>query len=186
MSDNGKGAILLFSCLFAFFLSTCLFWFFRAKGQRREKPLLSLYFQRLDPRAKLPIRASDQSVGWDFSAIDSQTIPPRSRAWVRTGLATAVPLGYYLRAAPRSGLASKYAIDVGAGVIDADYRGEVKILLINSGTQKFCIQPGDRIGQGILERAGEYEPVWVEELPETDRGTKGFGSSGVHAQSTTS
>ena len=90
-----------------------------------------------------------------------------------------MPRGTYGRIAPRSGLAAKHGVDVGAGVIDADYRGEVKILLINHSDVKFDIKKGDRIAQLVLERISLAELNEVSELEETQRGQKGFGSTGV-------
>ena len=84
----------------------------------------------------------------------------------------------YGRMAPRSGLALKFGIDVLAGVIDADYRGEVLCLLINLGEENFQISAGDRIAQLIIEKVAINEPLWTEELPATQRGVLGFGSTG--------
>lgn len=93
-------------------------------------------------------------------------------------ISIAVPAGTYGRVAPRSGLASKHGIDTGAGVIDADYRGPVKVLLFNFGEKEFEINEGDRVAQLIVERIYTPEVVVVEELEETVRGAGGFGSTG--------
>ena len=94
----------------------------------------------------------------------------------------ACPEGTYGRVAPRSGLALKHSIDVGAGVIDADYRGEVGVILFNFGTKDFEIKEGDRIAQLVLEKIELSEVLEVQELDETVRGEGGFGSTGVEAE----
>lgn len=100
---------------------------------------------------------------------------------VGTGLKMAIPTGYYGRVAPRSGLAVKNFIDVGAGVIDEDYRGELKVLLFNFGDQEFTVNKGDRIAQMVLEKYSQARLVTVAEgeLDSTERGVGGFGSTGV-------
>lgn len=90
----------------------------------------------------------------------------------------AIPEGCYGRVAPRSGLAIKFAIDVGAGVVDADYRGNLSILLFNFAPQEFNLKKGDRVAQLICEKILRPELEEVEKLDETERGDKGFGSSG--------
>jgi dUTP pyrophosphatase len=96
-----------------------------------------------------------------------------------TDIAVAIPEGHYGRVAPRSGLALKNFIDVGAGVIDADYRGPIGVLIFNFGDVSFKIGRGDRIAQLILERISTPYVEVVQELPETERGSGGFGSTGV-------
>ncbi|KAH8914328.1 dUTP diphosphatase, partial [Atractiella rhizophila] len=101
-----------------------------------------------------------------------------ARHLVKTGMAIAVPSGCYGRVAPRSGLAVKHGITTGAGVVDEDYRGEVRVLLFNLSAQSFSIKRGDRIAQLVLERIYTPEVVEVQELSETVRGEDGFGSTG--------
>jgi dUTP pyrophosphatase len=108
-------------------------------------------------------------------------IPPQERAVVKTGLSVACPPGTYARIAPRSGLAVKKFIDCGAGVVDADYRGEVGVVLFNFGKEPFEVKKGDRIAQLILEQISMVDAVQVEELTDTVRGAGGFGSTGVSA-----
>ena len=98
---------------------------------------------------------------------------------VKTDLSIACPPGTYARIAPRSGLAVKKGIDCGAGVVDADYRGNVGVVLFNFGTEDFVVEVGDRIAQLILEKINMAPVVEVEELTETERGAGGFGSTGV-------
>lgn len=131
--------------------------------------------------ATLPTRGSALSAGHDLYAADAIAVPARGKALVSTGLAIAVPAGTYGRIAPRSGLASKHSIDVGAGVVDADYRGEVKVLLFNYGDEDFKVAKGDRVAQLILERVHMAPLRQVEDLEATLRGAGGFGSTGGFA-----
>jgi len=101
--------------------------------------------KKLDPNAKLPVLGSVNAAGYDLHASAEAVVPGRGKVLVATGLAFAIPVGNYGRIAPRSGLAAKHSIDVGAGVIDADYRGEVRILLFNHSDTDFAIKEGDRI-----------------------------------------
>ena len=106
-------------------------------------------------------------------------VPARGRALLKTDLAIAVPAGTYGRVAPRSGLALKAGIDTGAGVIDADYRGNVGVILFNHSDTDFAVAAGDRIAQLILEAIVTPPVAAVDELDDTDRGAGGFGSTGV-------
>jgi dUTP pyrophosphatase len=137
-----------------------------------------LLFKRLHPAARLPTRGSEGAAGLDLYAIERVTIAPGARAAVRTGLAAAVPEGFYGRVAPRSGLAVRHGIDVLAGVIDSDYRGEILCALVNHGDAPFEVEPGARVAQLVVEAIARPEPDWAEELPETSRGAGGFGSTG--------
>ena len=101
-----------------------------------------------------------------------------------TGLAVGLPRGIYRRIAPRSGLANKKRINVSGGVIDADYTGEVKVILMNHGTQDCLIQAGERIAQIIVQKINTETAVQVEHLANTDRGTKGFGSTDLNPRRT--
>ena len=138
----------------------------------------SLSFKRLDPRATLPARGSALSAGLDICSIEDVTIEPKQRALVPTGLAVAIPEGYYGRVAPRSGLATRNGLDVLAGVIDADYRGELRCLLHNTGDETISLAAQSKICQLIIEKIITPEAVWVDEIGETDRGSGGFGSTG--------
>lgn len=140
--------------------------------------MVFLKFQKLDSRAILPSRGSSEACGLDLYSIEDHLVGSGQRIAVRTGLAVALPKNFYGRIAPRSGLALKMGIDVLGGVIDFDYRGEIKCLVINFGEQEFKINSGDRIAQLIVERVAILEPKWVSQLVETSRGNTGFGSSG--------
>jgi dUTP pyrophosphatase len=137
-----------------------------------------LLFKRLHPEARLPSRGSARAAGLDLCAIERVTLAPGSRAAVRTGLAVAIPEGFYGRVAPRSGLAVRHGIDVLAGVVDSDYRGEILCALVNHGTEAFEIEPGARVAQLVVEAIATPEPAWADDLEETERGAGGFGSTG--------
>ncbi len=137
-----------------------------------------LRFKRLDERATLPTRGSDASAGLDIYSIEDLSIEPKQRVLARTGLAVAVPKGFYGRVAPRSGLAVKNGLDVLAGVIDSDFRGEVCCALLNTGDETLTLPAGSRLCQLIIEQIITPTPTWSEELDKTARGAGGFGSTG--------
>ena len=138
-----------------------------------------LKFLRLHPAAQLPTRGSARAAGLDLYSIEAATLGPGGgRAAVRTGLAVAIPAGFYGRVAPRSGLAVNNGLDVLAGVIDGDYRGEIVCAVINHGRESFTLEAGQRVAQLIVEAIVTPEPVWADALDETARGAGGFGSTG--------
>ena len=137
-----------------------------------------LKFLRLHPAAKLPTRGSREAAGLDLYAIEDVTFEAGGRAAVRTGLAVAIPRGFYGRVAPRSGLAVKHGLDVLAGVIDSDYRGEIVCALVNRGREAFALAAGQRVAQLIIEAIITPDAVWADALDETARGAGGFGSTG--------
>src|SRR5437588_5915367 len=107
-------------------------------------------------------------------------MPPNERMAISTSITVATPPGTYARIASRSGLAVKHSIDIGAGVIDQDYRGEIKVILINRSKYPSLVRPGDRIAQLILEKILLANPEETEALDKTTRGNKGFGSTGYN------
>ena len=115
------------------------------------------------------------AAGHDIYALKIGTIPAQKQMLVETGIAIGLPKGTYGRLAARSGMASKHGIAVGGGVIDADYTGEVRIILRNHGTTDYEFRTGDRIAQLIVEKIQTSEAVVVDKLVETERGTQGFG-----------
>ena len=139
---------------------------------------MALRIKVLVPGAKLPTRGSLGAVGYDLYSTDEVEIQPGKRLLVGTGISIHTPWGVYGRVAPRSGLAVKHGIQVGAGVIDPDYTGEVKVLLFNHGEDVFNISKGDRIAQLVLERCETPGVLQVDIIGETDRGDSGFGSTG--------
>ena len=144
-------------------------------------PPTALTIQKLSADARLPTRGSAYAAGYDLYAARATTIPARGKALVDTDIAMAVPLGTYGRIAPRSGLAAKHFIDTGAGVIDADYRGQVRVLLFNHGETDFAVAAGDRVAQLVLEKIVTPEVIEVAQLEESVRGAGGFGSTGGFA-----
>ena len=132
---------------------------------------------------QLPAYATPQSAGMDLRANldESLTLHPFERKLVKTGLFIALPQGYEAQVRPRSGLALKHGITVlnTPGTIDADYRGEVGVLLINLSQEDFVIEDGERIAQMVIARHEQGEFVVVEELDETERGAGGYGHTGV-------
>ena len=138
----------------------------------------TLRLKQLDQRAVLPKRGSALAAGLDVCAIEDVEIAPRQRITARTGLAVAIPPGFYGRVAPRSGLASKNGLDVLAGVIDSDYRGEICVVLYNTGDEPINLPAGSKICQLIIEQIITPEAAWAADLDDTARGAGGFGSTG--------
>jgi len=141
-------------------------------------PLEVLRFKQLDPKAILPVRGSSFAAGLDISSIEDVIVEPRQRAIARTGLAVAIPHGFYGRVAPRSGLAAKQGLDVLAGVIDSDYRGELCCVLYNTSDTAIQLSAGSKICQLIIEKIITPQAAWANDLDETARGAGGFGSTG--------
>ena len=145
-------------------------------------PLQVLRLSHTEPLTPLPAYATADSSGLDVCAgVESDlVIPPLGRAMVPTGLAIAVPAGYEVQVRPRSGLAAKHGVTVlnTPGTIDADYRGEVKVILINLGDAPFTVRRGDRIAQLVVAPVSRADVTEVEVLDTTVRGAGGFGSTG--------
>ncbi|OIT24711.1 PREDICTED: deoxyuridine 5'-triphosphate nucleotidohydrolase [Nicotiana attenuata] len=135
--------------------------------------------KKLSENAVLPSRASPLSAGYDLSSAAEAKVPARGKALIPTDLSIAVPQGTYARIAPRSGLAWKHSIDVGAGVIDADYRGPVGVVLFNHSDVDFEVKAGERIAQLIIQKIVTPDVEEVDDLDSTVRGSGGFGSTGV-------
>jgi dUTP pyrophosphatase len=138
--------------------------------------------QLLHPDAKLPYRATPGDAGHDLSSINWLTLDPGARCPVDTGIAVAIPAGHVGYIKPRSGLALRHGIDVLGGVIDSGYRGELKVILHNTDPEhSFDINPGDRIAQLVIQPVTHVWIVPVDALPAAERGTNGFGSTGITA-----
>jgi dUTP pyrophosphatase len=141
---------------------------------------MSLRVRRLDGRARLPTRAYSGDAGLDLYALESVRLDPGERGSVRTGIAVEIPAGQAGLVLPRSGLAARHGVTAlnAPGLVDPGYRGEIKVVLHNAGTEPYIARPGDRIAQLLLV------PFWapvlrsVEALPPTARGADGFGSTG--------
>jgi dUTP pyrophosphatase len=142
---------------------------------------VNLELRRLDERAVMPAQAHDGDAGFDLSALEQLSIGPGKRATVPTGIAIALTRGYAGLVLPRSGLASKHGIALvnAPGLIDAGYRGEIKVLLLNTDADKeFTVEAGMRIAQLVVIAVETPYLIEVDDLGETARGAGGFGSSG--------
>ena len=141
---------------------------------------MQLHIKRLTPSARLPVRATENASCFDVHADMEGTIPPGERVLVKTGLSVAVPPGYEVQVRSRSGLALKQGVAVlnSPGTVDADYRGEVCVILINHGREAFVFKPGDRIAQIGVYQVEMCAAVEVEMLEPTARGAGGFGHTG--------
>lgn len=147
------------------------------KKMRVESQILR--FAKLSEHAFAPVRGSARSAGYDLRSAYDIVVPARGKAVVKTDIQIQVPVGSYGRVAPRSGLAVKNFIDVGAGVIDEDYRGNLGVVLFNHSDQEFNVKKGDRIAQLICEQIFYPEIIEEKSLDETERGAAGFGSTGL-------
>ena len=138
-----------------------------------------LKVKKLDNNAAVQKRSTEGAAGYDLCASQNCTIPAGGKGLVQTGLAISFPAGHYARTAPRSRLALKKLIDVGAGAVVSDCCGEVAIVLFNHGDQGFKVKMGDRIAQLIFEKIDTLDVVGVQELTDIVRGSGSFGSTGV-------
>ena len=137
----------------------------------------------LTPTAILPTRGTDEAAGLDLYA-DMENgkdvyLMPGKRCVLKTGIATAIPKGYYGQVAPRSGLAVKKGLEVLAGVIDSDYRGELMVAVLNSGDDVIKFSQYDRVAQLLILPVSLIHPIVVEDLDDTERGSGKFGSTGT-------
>ena len=142
----------------------------------------ALRVRRLDPRATLPTRAYPGDAGLDLYALEEGTLDPGSRASIRTGVAVEIPDGHAGLVLPRSGIAARSGISLvnAPGLIDAGYRGELQVLLLNTDRETpFSVAAGDRIAQLVLVRVEAPPVVEVDALSDSERGAGGFGSSGA-------
>ena len=142
--------------------------------------MIELPILRLRDEAVVPSRAYDGDAGFDLAACERVELAPGERATVGTGLAVAVPDGYAGFVQPRSGLAARHGITIvnSPGLVDAGYRGELKVVLLNTDREEpFLVEPGMRIAQLVVVPVPGVETVEVDELPQSERGVRGFGSS---------
>jgi dUTP pyrophosphatase len=142
--------------------------------------VIELPVVRLREEASLPGRAYAGDAGLDLTACERVELGPGERAVVPTGLAVAIPEGYAGFVQPRSGLAARHGIAVvnSPGLIDAGYRGEIRVVLLNTDRERrFVAEAGERIAQLVVLLVPEFEPVEVDELPASERGVRGFGST---------
>jgi len=139
------------------------------------------YFRKLVPSAQAPKYATEYSAGADLTSVEEVVIPPGERKLVGTGIAVEFHVGCAMMLLPRSGLALNHGVTVlnSPGLVDADYRGEIKVMLVNHGTIPYKVEIGQRIAQAVLVQVSYGTWKENETLADTKRGTGGFGSSGV-------
>lgn len=147
-----------------------------------KKPKVAdvLQIAKLTDKAIIPTKGSDKAAGYDLYSAYDYTIPAGGKVLAKTDVQVKVPHGTYGRVAPRSGLAWKNHIDIGAGVVDEDYRGNVGVVMFNHAEVEFSIKAGDRIAQLVCEKIAYPELEVLETLDETVRGEGGFGSTGAN------
>jgi dUTP pyrophosphatase len=141
--------------------------------------VIEVAIRRLRPDARIPDRAYDGDAGLDLAACDAVVVGPGKRAVVPTGIAVEIPEGHAGFVQPRSGLAARHGIGIvnSPGLIDSGFRGEICVVLLNTGEEEFSVEPGMRIAQLVVLPVASVRIVEVDELAVSDRGTRGFGSS---------
>lgn len=140
-----------------------------------------LRFTKLDYRAKTPVYATDGAGAFDIATIDTGSVPPTWGITFRTGLAFEIPEGYSMFIFSRSGHGFKHGVRLSnaVGILDSDFRGELRVKLHNDGDSVFEAESGDRIAQAVIIETPRYEFIEVDALSPTERGTNGYGSTGV-------
>ena len=141
--------------------------------------MIDVPIRRLRPDARIPDQAYNGDAGVDLSACEHVVVRPGERAVVRTGLAVEIPSGYAGFVQPRSGLAERHGIGIvnSPGLIDSGYRGEIRVILLNTGGDAFSVEPGMRVAQLVVAPVATVRLVEVDELTSSERGTRGFGST---------
>lgn len=140
---------------------------------------MTIHIKKLTSTAKLPNYAHPHDAGMDLYSCETTIIPPGERQLIPTGIAMSIPAGYVGLVWDKSGIATNHGLKTMAGVIDAGYRGEVKILVHNLSSKPYTVEAGSKIAQLLIQPVEQKKIVEVEELDDTSRGQKGFGSSGV-------
>lgn len=141
---------------------------------------MKLQVKKLVPEAKLPIRAHSDDAGLDLYSVEEYVLAPSERCAVKTGIAVAIPSGYVGLVWDKSGLAAKAGLKTMGGVIDAAYRGEIMVIVVNLSDVPYEIEKGSKIAQLIIQKVELPEVCEVSELDDTIRGESGFGSTGLH------
>jgi len=159
-----------------FFCGTGIYYIYKILQEFNSK---KLYIKLNDKNAKLPRVGSKYAAGYDLYSCDEGIIKSNCMGKINIGISLIIPSDHYGRIAPRSGLTLNYSLNVGAGVIDSDYRGNISVLLFNHGNKDFKYNIGDRVSQLIIEKISHCEIVNVTEIDDTDRGEDGFGSTGL-------
>ena len=142
---------------------------------------IKIDIKKLHEDAVIPTYGTEGAAGFDFYSVDDYIVDPGKTVIVKTGLAVAVPIGYYLAVVPRSGVSAKTGIRIAnsPGTVDADYRGEIGVILVNLSNEAFVIENGERIAQMVIAKHERAEWNEVDQLSDTSRGAGGFGSTGT-------
>jgi len=146
-------------------------------GQSQKFENLTIKIKKLHKNAKLPVKINRTDVGFDVIAVGYTRITGWSKAVLPLGIAVAIPEDYYIKIDERSGFASRESVFIKGGVVDPGYRGEVKVVLANHGPEPINIELGDKIAQFVLHHRIDATFEWADNLDDTERGEKGFGSS---------
>ena len=144
----------------------------------KEMPRPTIKFKLLSPDSKLPQYAHSDDAGFDIFSVETVVLEPGQRHVFKTGLTSQIPQGWFVSVRDKSGLAAKHGLHTMGGVIDAGYRGEWGVILVNNGQEVVTIEKGDKIAQGIMQQAEQAQIELVEVLEDTERGEGGFGSTG--------
>ncbi|MEK6950655.1 MAG: dUTP diphosphatase [Nanoarchaeota archaeon] len=140
---------------------------------------MTISIKKLHPAAKLPAYAHLGDAGLDLYSAETTTLLPQERKLISTGIALAIPAGYVGLVWDKSGIATNHGLKTMAGVIDAGYRGEIRILIHNLSSKPYTVEAGSKIAQLLIQPVERRKMVEVDELDDTSRGEKGFGSSGI-------
>lgn len=138
---------------------------------------MEILIKKNHPEATVPTQATEGDAGYDLYSLEEVILVPLARAAVKTGVSLAIPMGFYGRVAPRSGLAVKKGLDVLAGVVDSGYRGDVGVVLINLSAEEIVLEKKSKIAQLIIEKCHDVDWVETDDLSASDRGEGGYGSS---------
>ena len=140
---------------------------------------MTVKIKKLSPDAKLPSYAHPQDAGMDLFSNENTTISPQERKTISTGISMAIPLGYAGLIWDKSGIAHNHGLKTMGGVIDSNYRGEIKVVIHNLSDKPYAVEKGTKIAQMLIQPVAQKKIIVVEELNDTSRGEKGFGSSGM-------
>ena len=138
---------------------------------------MEILIKKNNEEATIPTQATEGDAGYDLYSLEDITLAPMARVVAKTGISIAIPMGFYGRVAPRSGLAVKKGLDVLAGVVDAGYRGDIGVVLINLSTEDIKLEKQSKIAQLIIEKCHDVDWAEVGDLDESERGEDGYGSS---------
>ena len=147
---------------------------------------MEILIKKNNEQATIPTQATEGDAGYDLYSLEEVTLAPMARAVVKTGISIAIPMGFYGRVAPRSGLAVKKGLDVLAGVVDAGYRGDVGVVLINLSSENITLEKQSKVAQLIFEKCHDVDWIETADLSDSERGKGGYGSADAPADSLSS